>query len=332
MLVLWGGWLLICLVFFSVAEFFHTYYLSLMAPPVAILAAVCVAGLWRMRSQHMWFSIFSITVITGFSLLYQYSIAESFLRVISWLPWLYVFYILGVCLIVLAGIYLSVKPYLIDPYFTPRIEKNRNTFIRGVCTKGHEIVSYAGMVCLVISFLLSPGIWSDLTVNHSSENQTLPGAYDGSAKGPGVRANLQINQALLNFLQQNTQNNLYLMAVPSSMQGADYVIATQRPVLYLGGFMGQDQVLTLSQLQNMVSEGKLRYIYSSGAGRGAGRMGGQSEIFTWVNASCRLVTGYDASASNTGAPDGISTVEGNLAGATGERMSVSLYDCVEASK
>ena len=31
----------------------------------------------------------------------------------------------------------------------------------------------------------------------------------------------------------------YLMAVPSSMQGSDYVIATGRGVLYLGGFDGK---------------------------------------------------------------------------------------------
>jgi hypothetical protein len=49
---------------------------------------------------------------------------------------------------------------------------------------------------------------------------------------------LQVSQALLDYLEEHTQDITYLMAVPSSMQGADHVLATGRPVLYLGGFMG----------------------------------------------------------------------------------------------
>ena len=326
MLILWGGWLLISLVFFSVAGFFHTYYLYLMAPPIAVLSAVSVVVLWRLRDKSLWLSTFLITFFSGMSLLYQYSIAESFVRDVPWLPYLYIFFTVGVCLIVLDGLFLSIKPYWIDPFFQNQPLQESGRTAVGLLKKGSDTLSKVGLACIIVSILLTPGIWSGLTVNYSSENQTLPGAYNGSAKGPGVRANLLVNQDLLNYLQANTQNNLYLMAVPSSMQGADYVIATQRPVLYLGGFMGQDSVLTLDQLQTMVKEEKLRYIYSSSAGRGGG-MGGQSEIFTWVTGQCRLVEGFDASTSNTGAPDGISSAGGNILGATGDRQQVSLYDC-----
>jgi 4-amino-4-deoxy-L-arabinose transferase-like glycosyltransferase len=46
-LVLWGGWLLTQAIFFSVAGFFHTYYLSMLAPSVAALAGTGVVLLWR---------------------------------------------------------------------------------------------------------------------------------------------------------------------------------------------------------------------------------------------------------------------------------------------
>ena len=45
-------------------------------------------------------------------------------------------------------------------------------------------------------------------------------------------------QALLDHLEQHTQDSIYLMAVLSAMQAGDYVLATGHPVLYLGGFMG----------------------------------------------------------------------------------------------
>jgi 4-amino-4-deoxy-L-arabinose transferase-like glycosyltransferase len=34
-LILWGGWLLTCVVFFSVAGFFHQYYLAMLGAPLA---------------------------------------------------------------------------------------------------------------------------------------------------------------------------------------------------------------------------------------------------------------------------------------------------------
>ncbi|MEM4360195.1 MAG: hypothetical protein QXT45_06665 [Candidatus Bilamarchaeaceae archaeon] len=118
------------------------------------------------------------------------------------------------------------------------------------------------------------------------------------------------------------------MAVPSSMQGADYVLATGRPVLYLGGFMGQDRVLTADELERMVAEGDLRYIYWGRDQRG---FGGQSEVTSWIASHCRAVEGFDTTTRNSGAPDGTAggaTASGGLMpGAFGPAMRVSLYEC-----
>ncbi|HEX6796815.1 MAG TPA: glycosyltransferase family 39 protein [Ktedonobacterales bacterium] len=46
-LVLWGVWTLTQAVFFSVAGFFHRYYLSMLAPGIAALAGIGVVLLWR---------------------------------------------------------------------------------------------------------------------------------------------------------------------------------------------------------------------------------------------------------------------------------------------
>jgi hypothetical protein len=114
------------------------------------------------------------------------------------------------------------------------------------------------------------------------------------------------------------------------MQGADYVLATGRPVLYLGGFMGQDNVVTSDDLAKMVADGELRFIYwngPSGGFRGGPGQGGQSDISTWVTTACVPVQGFDTVTQNTGAPDGIATGPG-AAGARGPGgMQVSLYDC-----
>ncbi len=124
----------------------------------------------------------------------------------------------------------------------------------------------------------------------------------------------------------------YLMAVPSSMQGADYVLATGRPVLYLGGFNGQDSVVSMSDLANMVKSGELRFIYWGGGGGGSNR--GRSDISSWVVSSCRSVQGFDTTTQNAGAPDGTqagasnSNTPQNFARGPGGDVQVALYDCV----
>ena len=96
----------------------------------------------------------------------------------------------------------------------------------------------AGFTCVIAAILLTPGICPALTVLNASENQSLPSAYVGRSAGGANRGGLQVSQALLDYLEQHTPDSTYLMAMPSAMQAGDYVLATGRPVLYLGGFMG----------------------------------------------------------------------------------------------
>jgi 4-amino-4-deoxy-L-arabinose transferase-like glycosyltransferase len=53
-LTLWGMWVLTQGVFFSVAGFFHTYYLSMLAPGVAALVGIGAVALWRAYQQDGW--------------------------------------------------------------------------------------------------------------------------------------------------------------------------------------------------------------------------------------------------------------------------------------
>jgi 4-amino-4-deoxy-L-arabinose transferase-like glycosyltransferase len=53
-LALWGMWVLTQGVFFSVAGFFHTYYLSMLAPGIAALVGIGAVALWRAYQQGGW--------------------------------------------------------------------------------------------------------------------------------------------------------------------------------------------------------------------------------------------------------------------------------------
>lgn len=300
-LVLWGGWLATGGVFFSVAGFFHEYYLSMLAAPLAALVGIGAVKLWQMRERRPWLAAGLLLLAAGATLAFQAVTAASFTTAAWWLPIAVALFVIGAALL--------------------------------AASAGWQVryASVAGFTCVVAALLLTPGIWSGLTALNSSDNQSLPAAYGGQASGPANNGGLQINQALLDYLTANTQGVEYLMAVPSSMQGADYVIATGRPVLYLGGFSGQDKVVAAGDLARMVADGELRYLYwnASGSNGFGGQRGNPSDISAWVTSACTPVQGFNTATISAGAPDGAQGGLGNggIPFGGGRQMQMTLYDC-----
>ena len=303
-LVLWGGWLVTCAVFFSIAGFFHEYYLSMLAPPLAALVGIGVYELWQLTGKRPWLGTSVLGLSAVGTVAFQSYTATNFVRNQWWLTGIIIMLVIG-----LGWLVFSVL--------------QRKSGLRLAL----------GFTLVTAAIFITPGIWSVLTNLSASQNQSLPSAYSGGQIGPVAQRGLQLNQTLLDYLQANTQNMKYLMAVPSSMQGADYVIATGRPVLYMGGFMGQDNVVSADDLARLVADGELRYIYWNSAGRGAET---NSDISSWVESSCTPVQGFDTSTQNSGAPDGTrpggtGTDSNNLFSQNRNgfqgNMRVSLYDC-----
>ena len=196
-----------------------------------------------------------------------------------------------------------------------------------VTGSGQRWASRAGFSCVMAALFITPAIWSGLTTANPSANQSLPAAFDGQTSAPTRPSGLAINPALLSYLQAHTLGEKYLLAVPSAMQGSDYVIASGRPVLYLGGFMGADSVVTPADLAKLAAAGQLRYVYWDAHGRG--RFGQQPNIAGWLMQTCRVVPGFEANTSNSGAPGGIGAAgpEGTSQPGLGASLLVSLYDC-----
>jgi hypothetical protein len=275
----------------------------MMGPPLAALVAIGINQLWGWKGSHPWLAASILGISAAVTLAFQYYTASNFVQSVWWLPLAIGLFVFGL-----------VLPAI------PAIQQNLRFVL--------------GFALVASAIFVTPGIWSVYTNLSASQNQSLPSAYSGGRIGPVAQRDLRIDQTLLNYLEANTQNTKYLMAVPSAMQGADYIIATGRPVLYMGGFMGQDKVVSADDLARMVQDGELRYIYWNADGRG---LGTNSEISAWIASSCSPVQGFDTSTQNAGAPDGITA---NPNGATAnsnnrgfppggfERdMRVTLYDC-----
>jgi 4-amino-4-deoxy-L-arabinose transferase-like glycosyltransferase len=292
-LVLWGGWLLTGVAFFNIASFYHPYYLAMIGAPLAALVGMGAASLWDLSKRYPWPAIILLVFSAAITLIFQGYTALSFVRPASWL------YVTLALFTLAAAVLVS----------TANLPSRRGIG--------------AGFTLVLAGLLVAPTIWSGLTARHPSDNQSLPAAYDGYFNGPANQGGLQVNQKLIDYLQANTQGVEYLMAVPSSMQGSDYVLATGRPVLYMGGFDGNDQVLTSQELAQMVASGRLRYIYWNTRGSESVNM---TAIDNWVATQCHPVPGFDTTTVNAGAPGGTSS-NGRAPAGLGAGFQISLYDC-----
>ena len=294
-LVLWGGWLVTGGVFFSVASYFHEYYLTLLAAPLAALVGICIVELWKLRKDRPFFTTASVVIVTALTLAFQFYTAFSFTESITWVMPTLVVSACGAALLIASNKFITSKN-----------------------------LALAGITLLVASMFITPGIWSVYTALNPSSNQSLPAAYSGKDSRSSNSRFAQVNESLVEYLEANTEDSNYLMAVPTSMQGADYVLETGRPVLYVGGFKGSDQVVSAADLSQLVERGELRYIYWSSQG-----MGSNSEISSWVTSACSVVQGFETTTRNAGAPDGTATSSSSSSssGRQGGSQSIALYDC-----
>jgi 4-amino-4-deoxy-L-arabinose transferase-like glycosyltransferase len=264
-IVLWGGWLMTAGIFFSVAEFYHAYYLVMIAPPLAALTAMGIGVLVKRGRNQSVRAALIIVVVLSATLLFQLRIASSYIEFEAWMLLTFGFLILGAILIFIS-----------------------------LASKRSSIKEW-GLGLLVASILVTPLMWSLKTSQDASPHSGLPSAYAGEDESAGPRENrAAINQDLLDFLQRQTVEVEYLFAVRSSMEGASYVLETGRPVLYMGGFNGADPVVNVSDLAAMVSEGRLRYVLWSEGNR---------EIGHWLRESCQAVDPVETGLSLSQAPE-----------------------------
>jgi 4-amino-4-deoxy-L-arabinose transferase-like glycosyltransferase len=90
---------------------------------------------------------------------------------------------------------------------------------------------------------------------------------------------------MINYLVANQGSATYLVATADSQTAASIILASDRPVMSLGGFSGGDPILTVDQFASLVQAGEVRYVLLSGRGGGPGGQNGTSAIMSWVQAN-----------------------------------------------
>ena len=101
--------------------------------------------------------------------------------------------------------------------------------------------------------------------------------------GPGGLLNGSKPSAELTaMLEQDADRYTWIAATIGANNASGYQLATERPVMPIGGFNGTDPSPTLEQFQRYVAEGKIHWFIGGGGMGGVARGGTSSEITEWV--------------------------------------------------
>ncbi|MFD4319792.1 ArnT family glycosyltransferase [Streptomyces sp. NPDC058548] len=134
-----------------------------------------------------------------------------------------------------------------------------------------------------------------------------PGAPGGEGFGGGgggmggLLNGASVGTEAKSALLKDAGSYTWVAATVGAQNAASYQLATEKPVMAIGGFNGSDPSPTLAQFKQYVADGKIHYFIGSGESGGTGeggggRMGGgggpggNSEISAWVAETFEKVT------------------------------------------
>jgi 4-amino-4-deoxy-L-arabinose transferase-like glycosyltransferase len=98
------------------------------------------------------------------------------------------------------------------------------------------------------------------------------GGFGGGGGAGGLLNGSTPGAQLTALLEVDASHYSWVAATTGSNSASGYQLATQDPVMAIGGFNGTDPAPTLAQFQKYVTEGKIHY-YISGGGFGGGGFG-----------------------------------------------------------
>ena len=95
------------------------------------------------------------------------------------------------------------------------------------------------------------------------------------------------------LIEKDADRYTWAAAAIGSQNAASYQLATEQPVMAIGGFNGSDPSPTLARFKEYVRDGKVHYFIAGeqgGRGGPGGGRGGSSKITSWVEKTFTKVT------------------------------------------
>ncbi|WP_284763449.1 glycosyltransferase family 39 protein [Arthrobacter sp. efr-133-R2A-63] len=299
--IVWGSWVLVTgLVFSFMAGIIHPYYAVALAPGIAGLAGLGGALLWQHRAQLVASVMLAVAVaaagFTAFELLGSTTAYGPLLR------WAVLFGALAAA----AGLVLSGR-------FTSRILQ-RTTAALALAASLAGPLAYSISTASVTHSGAIPSAGPATTFGgfggfggrggfgqngfRQSGQNTPPqalqpsgiqgGGFGGNRQGGGMGGLLGAttpSSEMVATLKSGASNYTWAAAVVGSNNAAGYQLATELPVMAVGGFNGTDPSPTLQQFQQLVAQGKIHYFIAGGTMQGSSGSEAPAQIAQWVAAN-----------------------------------------------
>lgn len=240
-LAIWTGWLATYWIVFSAAGGpFHTYYLAVLAPPLAALAGIGAAMAWQQRDKH------GVTMLATFILLTA-----------LWQAWIY-----------FGQTKLNAPLWLQASALTCELLSLLSVALLLLWRNNTR----ATLAVVPAFALLALPVLASLSVVAIRPNVIAPVAtlseYTAPEQEDAARANPRRRDAsrakLISFLLENRGNEKFIVAVENALIAAPIIIATGEPVITLGGYLGTDPILTPEKLSDLAKQGLLRFVMTGG--------------------------------------------------------------------
>jgi 4-amino-4-deoxy-L-arabinose transferase-like glycosyltransferase len=303
-LALWGGWLLLAGAVFSFSQgIIHPYYSVALAPPIGALVGIGASMLWRHRSLLLARLVLAGAVLVTAA--WSYVLLD---RSPDWNPPLktaiLILGLLGAGAIVAlpvgrkrlptAAAALGVLVALLGPA-AYTLDTVTTAHSGAIPSAGPAVLaSNAGPRAGIGAGPGGQGGFGAGPRGQGGLGAPPGGRFAGGANPPqagrGFLNATQPGSQLVAMLKSNATQYRWVAATVSANSAAGYQLATDDPVMAIGGFNGSDPTPTLDQFEAMVNAGQIHYFIGGGGrmGTGSGSTGG--EIATWVSQHYAAVT------------------------------------------
>ncbi|TDO15482.1 dolichyl-phosphate-mannose-protein mannosyltransferase [Bacillus subtilis] len=264
--IFWAAWLVPVAGFFSIAGFFHQYYLIMLAPPIAALSGIGWYTMYRLYKNNKDWASCLLPAAVLITAAFQVYILSAYTSQIGSV-WMYVLGLSGL------GITLALL----------------------MLKRSHPFSKQLTIISLCV-LLLTPVYWSATPLLYGG-NSVLPesGPQLKSSANGGNMFSSEVDTGLLSYLRKHNTGEEYLFATLTTVTAAPYIIHENESVMAMGGFNGTDPILTVSKLKKLVKEGKVKYFLLSG------NNSGNSELVSWIKKNGKEISSdeYSSSSSST---------------------------------
>lgn len=268
---LWTGWLALYWIVLSFAGgLIHTYYVAVLGPPLAVFSGIAIAGLWSRwkDGKRMYFPL----IITATAAWQAYLCIAPPTTTIG-ADWLSRTWLISIAMAMICGVLLYAVP------------RHNNGMAKLLAIASIGALLTAPVLTAASLVLRRPNVAVPVA------NMTALLAPSDTERAAVRTSRLEAaRQKLVGYLIAHRDAASVLVAVPNANVAAPLIVSTGQPVMAMGGYLGDDPILTAADLERLASDKKLRFVMLGGFTLAPAKQAAALEpIARWVRANARPV-------------------------------------------